>query len=150
MPDEVLERVLDLVAKETGRRREQLRPDIQIERDLGCSGEDAVELMEVFAKEFSVDLTGFEFRRYFSPEYPEVSARQAILILASGAGAIGLGVFVSRLSPLGWVFSLIALSWVVAIPWIHPRSWQRKTVPLTPLDLVRVAHAGRWVPPEDH
>jgi hypothetical protein len=150
MPDEVLERVLDLVARETGRRREMLRPDIQIERDLGCSGEDAIELMEVFAKEFSVDLAGLEVRRYFSPEWTEISAWQAILILASGAGAIGLGVFVSRWSPPGWVFPLIAFCWVVAIPWIHPRSWQRKTVPLTPLDLIRVAHAGRWVPPEDH
>ncbi|QNF31853.1 DUF1493 family protein [Adhaeribacter swui] len=39
-----------------------------IENDLGITGDDAVELLEKFAQKFKVDLDGFDFSKYFSPE----------------------------------------------------------------------------------
>lgn len=149
MPDAVLERLLDLLSRQTGRRREKLDPDVQIQRDLGCSGEDAVELMEVYGKEFSVDLTGFEFRRHFTPEWPELTVREAILLLVTAAGAIGVGFYVARLSPPPWVFVLIAIGWLGMVT-LYRRPRQRRLTPLTPRDLVRAARTGRWVSPEDH
>lgn len=39
-----------------------------IEDDLGISGDDASEMMDKFSKKYSVDLSGFTFSKYFSPE----------------------------------------------------------------------------------
>lgn len=39
-----------------------------IEDDLGITGDDASELMEKFSTKFNVDLAGFNFMKFFSPE----------------------------------------------------------------------------------
>lgn len=39
-----------------------------IEDDLGITGDDADELMQKFSKKFNVDLTGFNFMKFFDPE----------------------------------------------------------------------------------
>ena len=70
MDPELFDRVAALVARETGVRRERVRPETFVEDDLGCTGDDAAELMEAFARAFGVDRTGFVFDRHFGPEAP--------------------------------------------------------------------------------
>jgi acyl carrier protein len=68
MDAELFDRVADFVARELGVRRERIRPETLVEDDLGCSGYDAADFIEAFAREFGLDLTGFEFDRHFGPE----------------------------------------------------------------------------------
>ncbi|WP_233801802.1 DUF1493 family protein [Paraburkholderia sp. HP33-1] len=46
----------------------ELKPETRLEQDLGVTGQDGAEFIENWAKEFHVDVAGFPFRRYFSPE----------------------------------------------------------------------------------
>jgi hypothetical protein len=39
-----------------------------MERDLGITGDDGVDLMNSFSDEFEVDLSEFDISKYFSPE----------------------------------------------------------------------------------
>jgi acyl carrier protein len=66
--DDVYERVRQFVAREASVRVETLTPETRINYDLGVDGDDAVELLEAFMEEFRVDLSAFEFNRYFGPE----------------------------------------------------------------------------------
>jgi hypothetical protein len=68
MDAELFDRVADFVARELGVRRERIRPETLVEDELGCTGDDAGDLMEAFAREFGVDLAGFQFDRHFGPE----------------------------------------------------------------------------------
>lgn len=61
-------RVIDFLVRSLGVEAEQIGPAIQLSRDLGVDGSDAWELVEDFAREFGVDLTGFEFDDHFGPE----------------------------------------------------------------------------------
>ena len=45
-----------------------LSADTGLLDDLGMDGDDAVEFMEAFSKEFDVDMSEFEFNRHFGPE----------------------------------------------------------------------------------
>ena len=80
-------RVVTLVARETGSRPERIRPETLVEDDLGCTGDDAAELMAEFAREFGVDLTGFQFSRHFGAEAPATPwslLRGLVVWLATG------------------------------------------------------------------
>ena len=65
---EYLRRVTEFVAREVRVDAVTLRPETRIEEDLGCTGEDAAELMSAFANEFDVDLTGVRLADYFGSE----------------------------------------------------------------------------------
>jgi acyl carrier protein len=68
MDGPTFERVAQLIVEECGVRRADVRPDSDLERDLGITGDDAGDLMTAYAREFSVDLADFEFLRHFGPE----------------------------------------------------------------------------------
>jgi hypothetical protein len=57
-----------LVAEKTSAHPERLALETRINLDLGCDGDDAVELFEAFAEKFHVDMSSMEWNRYFSPE----------------------------------------------------------------------------------
>jgi hypothetical protein len=60
-------RILDFVSSET-RTRKHLSGNTDIARDLGVDGDDAVEFILNFVREFDVDLSNFRFDRYFGGE----------------------------------------------------------------------------------
>jgi acyl carrier protein len=64
----VLERVKDFLSKRLGVKKERLAYSTRIEEELGCSGDDAVELMQAFGEQFSVDLRDFDPYAYFDKE----------------------------------------------------------------------------------
>ena len=55
---EIREELIALVTGTNGIKEEVL-PDADIEKDLGCTGDDFFELMEAYAKRFNVDMSGF-------------------------------------------------------------------------------------------
>ena len=86
MTDPLFKAVASLVGRVAGVRVEAIRPETRIEHDLGCTGEDAAELMDTFAREFHVNLEGFTFERYFGSE-----AGATPLSLLTGVIAYWLG-----------------------------------------------------------
>ena len=59
------------VAARIGLKPSKVKDDSDIERDLGCTGDDFFELMEAYQKEHDVDMSGFLW--YFH-SYDEASA----------------------------------------------------------------------------
>ena len=78
-------RLIAFVSRELGVAPERVRLETSIEDDLGATGEDAAEFMDLYATEFDVDLAGFEFDRHFDGE---------------GAG-----------NPIGWLVALLIWPW---------------------------------------
>lgn len=62
------EKVKALVAQQTGVRIEELSLQTELGKELGIDGDDAVEFFEKFSEEFQVDLSTFQFDKYFGPE----------------------------------------------------------------------------------
>ncbi len=52
----------------------------RIFHDLGIYGDDAIEFIEELAKVYEVDLTDFEFDRYFPPEFHGRTTLEAALL----------------------------------------------------------------------
>jgi len=46
----------------------QLNDQTRINLDLGVDGDDGVDLLQAFGKQFSVDVSDFPFGNYFGPE----------------------------------------------------------------------------------
>jgi hypothetical protein len=68
-PEQALyDRVLDFVSSETATRKQHLSGNTDIAMDLGVEGDDAVEFMLKFQREFDVDLSNFCFDQYFGGE----------------------------------------------------------------------------------
>jgi hypothetical protein len=66
--DNLFHRLRALVQKFSGRRPDRLLLDADLRKDLGVDGDDAYQLLEAYMKEFSVDMTRFEFKDHFEGE----------------------------------------------------------------------------------
>lgn len=158
--DALARRVIAVVAHQTGRHAENVGLDTLIERDLGCTGDDAMMLMGRMAGEFGVDMRGFDFDRHFGNEgglgWPvAVALVVAVPLTILGSHAFGL---VSRLtgwSPLGALTpttqfgicyaacALLILGAMTLLP--QARLRRSGKVPLTIQDLVDAARTRRWM-----
>jgi hypothetical protein len=63
-----LEEMIAFVAAETSIPQGKISASSRLYHDLGICGDDADELMQLFAKRFSVDMSAFEFHEYFEDE----------------------------------------------------------------------------------
>ena len=68
MNDEIFNRIKLLVEGKMGKYRKPLLRDTTLEKDLGMSGDDAVEFILEFSKRFRVDISKFEIKKYFYAE----------------------------------------------------------------------------------
>jgi len=68
MNDEVFEKIRLMVIDKMGKYRKPLVRDTTLEKDLGVSGDDAVEFLLDFGKEFNVDMSNFDIKKYFFPD----------------------------------------------------------------------------------
>jgi hypothetical protein len=82
MNDELFSRIVKLIEKQMGRYKRPLNRDTMLEKDLGMTGDDTVEFLLDFSKEFNVDLSNFKISRYFYPEGDTILP--AILRTATG------------------------------------------------------------------
>ena len=68
MSDEILKQVIGLIEKKMGRYKGPITRETCLEKDLGMTGDDAVEFLLDFGKQYNVDLAKFDIRKYFLPE----------------------------------------------------------------------------------
>jgi len=68
MSSEIFNTLKGFTVKQTGVTEEEVTEDAGLENDLGVSGDDAVEFIITFGKEFNVDVSKFMAADYFSPE----------------------------------------------------------------------------------
>jgi len=68
MNDEILNQIISLIEKQMGRYRKPITREACLEQDLGMTGDDAVEFLLDYGKQFSVDMTKLDIKKYFMPE----------------------------------------------------------------------------------
>jgi acyl carrier protein len=68
MNEEILNRIKRFTVKQAAVEEEEVTEDASLENDLGVHGNDAVEFIIAFGKEFNVDVSRFMAADYFSPE----------------------------------------------------------------------------------
>jgi acyl carrier protein len=66
--NEINDKVIKFVSNQTGIKENKLMLDSSIFHDLGVDGEDALELLNAFSKEFNVDISTFPLLDYFGNE----------------------------------------------------------------------------------
>lgn len=68
MNNQIFEKIKEFTIKQTGVSAKDVVENAEIENDLGISGDDAMEFIIAFGKEFNVDISSFMAADYFSPE----------------------------------------------------------------------------------
>lgn len=68
LPEEKFAELLDIIRKISGEYTQTLTRDALIEEGLGICGDDAIELILAVSKRFNVDVSNFNFGKYFSDE----------------------------------------------------------------------------------
>lgn len=68
MNEETFNKLKKFVVNQSAVNDEVINSSTRIEDDLGVSGDDAVEFILAFGKEFNVDVSNFMLADYFSPE----------------------------------------------------------------------------------
>ncbi len=51
-----------------------IKPDSDIVNDWGIEGDEAFEILETFSEQFNVDMSDFDFNKYFFPKEKNFSA----------------------------------------------------------------------------
>lgn len=68
MEKHIMSKLLELIEKETGVTQAQIDIHKSLNFDYKIDGDDAVELLERISEEFALDLSNFDFYRYFNDE----------------------------------------------------------------------------------
>lgn len=76
MDNEIFARLQAFIAKETHTKPQKITPEAGLEMNLGIYGDDTVELIIAFSKEFNVDVSNFIFKNYIGPEGVTFSFRE--------------------------------------------------------------------------
>ncbi len=63
-----LNRLKILIAENTCLEVDEIHAELQLERDLYLSGDEAVEFLLLYSDEFNVDLSGLNIREYITDE----------------------------------------------------------------------------------
>ena len=156
---DVSERVIELVAQQTGRARAAITPETEIERDLGCTASEIRDLMVRLEMDLGIDMTGFDFDRHFDEPgsllWPiGVSLVVALPVTVMLTPLVGLllgaaGVDAARLAAGRGPFLLVYLSCVLLIGVVTillPRLRTRRCekIPVTVQTLIEAALLRRW------
>lgn len=81
------DRIVALVAKQVGVRADRITAETTLVGDLNTAGDDGVDLLEAFGKEFSVDMSNCDPSHYFGTEvmYPWAPIYWLILAFREGS-----------------------------------------------------------------
>ncbi|PJJ83343.1 DUF1493 family protein [Mucilaginibacter auburnensis] len=66
--EKVFEQLKCFISNITGVAEDEIFKTAYLEKDLGVFGDDTIDLLLMYCKEFNVDLSGFDVRKYVSPE----------------------------------------------------------------------------------
>lgn len=157
--EELSERVMALVADETGRARVVITPDTDIERDLGCSVEEIRALLARLEREFRIDMSGLDFDRHFDRAGSLLWPFAVALVVALPATILlmfllqpiyrAAGLAGSRIAANGGLFALTYLACVLLLAFttaVLPRLRARRVekLPVTVQTLIEAALIRRW------
>src|SRR5690606_29007201 len=67
-PDDLFPRLGALLAREQGYRLARITRATRLQADAGTDGDDAVEFLEAYEREFRVDLTSFRYYHHLGPK----------------------------------------------------------------------------------
>lgn len=77
--------LIEFIRRETGEDKKEINLSTLIEDDLGITGEDGYDLIRNFSKRFRVDISEFDYSKYFYPEpSPYLVMKDKILPLSVG------------------------------------------------------------------
>jgi acyl carrier protein len=65
---EMNQQVIQFIARQISEKSEKISLETRINIDLGVDGDDAVKLFDEFSKHFKVDLSNFQYDKYFGSE----------------------------------------------------------------------------------
>lgn len=157
--DDLAEYVMAVIAEQIGLSRKAMALESTIEGDFGCSGSDALELLERLQREFGIDMTDFEFNRHFdgrrSAGWPFATAAvvaaplSVVIMPLIGLVARSFGVTITNhLSPGGYFATVYASSFVLTMmaTTLLPseRARRARKIPVTVQMLIDAARSGRW------
>jgi Protein of unknown function (DUF1493) len=157
--DDVSERVMKVVADETGWNILALAPDSDIENDLGCTGDRARELMLRMEREFGIDMTQVDFSRHFGNDSSRGWPVAVAFVVALPTSVLAMhliGVFARSFGWHGsawlassWFFATVYLvsSLVIAVAsrlFVDRLGRGSGRTPVTVGDLIDAARTGQW------
>lgn len=61
------------IKRETDHEIDNYSPNLRIENDFNIYGDEAVDFIIKFSKEFNIDISSFNFNEHFSPEADKIS-----------------------------------------------------------------------------
>jgi acyl carrier protein len=110
------EQIISFVAKETGIRLSNVKPETTLFGDIGIDGDDGLELLGAFERYFTVDMSPCRLERHFGPE--------------------GL----SPWSPFYWTVFI----WRTITERDSTSESRARLIPIRVQDLIDSARIGRW------
>lgn len=119
------------IEKETGDKVSSLKT--KIENDLGCAGDDNVELLEKFISKYKLDSTGFNYAKHFLSEGELFGSGSVLLQIVS----IPIYVLLWTLNVL--TFGKVNLTKKLVIP-----DWNRQVTDMTFGDLLTWYLSGKY------
>jgi len=104
--DSIFNNLKEFVIKQSCVNDEEVTRETRIEDDLGVSGDDAVDFLIAFGKQFNVDVTNFKTAVYFSSEF-DVTLGSCIIRFITGkpkrlrkvfnVGHLEMGIYAGKL-----------------------------------------------------
>jgi hypothetical protein len=137
MENDLESRVIGLLSRFTGIGAGKISSSSSITDHLGIGGDDGRDFMIEFSKEFDVDITDFEFDRYFGCE-PGFSLHLVLVALA----CVMTGIMIAVISPALFVF-LSIIFFMKILLW--PTSGGTALSSLTVADLMDLAKKGQKI-----
>ena len=68
MNNDIFDKIKYFTIKIRGNYKNALTRETLLEQELKITGDDAIEFLEAFSKEFDVNINNFEFNKYFGSE----------------------------------------------------------------------------------
>lgn len=157
--EELSERIMALVAQETGRERAVITLRTELQRDLGCSPSEITALLARLAREYRIDMNGFDFDRHF--ETPSSLAwpigvalvvalpLSVLFVMLAGPSLLQLGLVSGRMAASGGLFlmtyvtsALLIATLTVALPMLRRSQHSKQLV--TVETLIEAALLKKW------
>lgn len=157
--DELSERVMKVVADETGWNVLALRPESDIENDLGCTGDGARELMLRMEREFGIDMTQVDFNRHFGNDASRGWPIAVALVVALPTSVLAMHLFgvVARMSGVegsallasSGFFAAVYATCAILIAllsrlFVGASGRRSGRIPVTVRDLIEAARTKQW------
>jgi hypothetical protein len=123
--------VKKFIELETGCDLDEISLKTKIREDLGCSGDDNLELLEKFVTRYNLDTTGFEYSKHFEGEMELYDSHAAFL-----------NILILPIVIVVYAIKLLSFGKIDKRNWIP--NWHRPTLDMTFGDMVTWYLTGKF------